>query len=371
MTGMQMSEGELVDAAVAQLGRLLPASWAVERQVAGDAEGYDVVVKGPGSNSQALILVEAKSDVSRRDVEGLISGPWRRWRRQMGNQAVLVVAPYIGPSVRKMLAAEDISYIDLSGNARVSVQYPAVFIETQGARQDPHSVKPRAGIRGAKAGAVVRALVDVAPPYTGAEIARAAKVNEGYLSRILDTLTDEGLIDRESFGPVTGVDWPQLLRRRAQAVDLFRPAGTFRYVARNGTTAVLEQLRGRRLEERPAAVTGSFAAARLAPVAAPMVLAVYTMNPNELGEELELLPADAGADTVLLRPDNDVVFARAEREGGIVWAAPSQVALDCLAGNGRMPSEGEALIDWMRQNEGRWRSPSIRALLDDSADPVV
>ena len=32
-----------------------------------------------------------------------------------------------------------------------------------------------------------------------------------------------------------------------------------------------------------------------------------------------------------------------------------------------MPSEGEALIAWMRENENRWRYPSIQALLD--ADP--
>ncbi|MGH9304536.1 MAG: hypothetical protein ACRDZ5_09015, partial [Acidimicrobiales bacterium] len=66
------------------------------------------------------------------------------------------------------------------------------------------------------------------------------------------------------------------------------------------------------------------------------------------------------------RPDNYVAFARAAREGGIAWAAPSQVAIDCLAGTGRMPSEGEALIRWMGENESEWRSPSIRALLPGS-----
>jgi IclR helix-turn-helix domain len=72
-------------------------------------------------------------------------------------------------------------------------------------------------------------LADAAPPYTGADIARAADVNEGYTSRILETLQEEGLIDRERFGPVTRIDWPAMLRRRAQALDLFGTSGTYRY----------------------------------------------------------------------------------------------------------------------------------------------
>lgn len=240
----------------------------------------------------------------------------------------------------------------------------------EGARQDPRATKPRgSAIRGAKAGAVVRVLVDTAPPYTGADIARAAGVNEGYLSRILDTLADEGLIDRERAGPVTGVDWPAIMQRRARALDLFRPVGTYRYISRQGTSALLDRLRSRPSVDRtPPTVTGSFGAARIAPVAAPSLLVVYTMNPRELEAELELLPAEAGADTVLIRPDNNVAFARAAPDGGMAWAAPSQVAIDCLAGTGRMPSEGEALIGWMRQNTGAWRYPSIRALLADATD---
>lgn len=284
----------------------------------------------------------------------------------MGNQPILLVAPYISPRVKALLAEEDVSYLDLTGNIRISLDYPGVFIETEGARQDPRSTKPRSTIRGAKTGAVVRVLVDVAPPYTGADIAKAANVNEGYLSRILETFVDEGLIDRQRAGPVTRVDWPAMIKRRAQALDLFRPVGSYRYIARQGTSALVDRLRSRPgIGATPPTVTGSFAAARIAPVAAPSLIVLYTMDPRELAAELELLPADAGADTVLIRPENKVVFARAERDGGISWAAPSQVAIDCLAGTGRMPSEGEALIGWMRENEGAWRSPSIDALLDD------
>lgn len=365
MAGIQKSEREVLDAAVDVLTRRLPPTWAVEQQVSAvDSDLADLVIKTPGAQAQVLLLVVVKTDVSPRDVEALMGGPWRRWRRQMGNQPILLVARYIGPRVRELLVEENVSYLDLTGNTRVCLDDPGIFIETQGASQDPRPTKPRAAIRGAKAGAVVRVLVDAAPPYTGVEIARAANVNEGYLSRILDTLVDEGLIDRERPGPVSRVDWPALLRRRAQALDLFRPTQTHRYVAREGPYGLLDRLRSRSPSDRRLpTVTGSFAAARLAPVAAPTLLALYTTSPGELASELDLLPAETGADTVFIRPDNDVVFARGQQDGGIAWAAPSQVAIDCLAGTGRMPSEGEALIGWMQENEDRWRFASIRALV--------
>jgi len=366
----QMSRSELLEAAIDVLTRLLPERWGVERQSsAGDAEPADIVITAPGMGSSARLLVELKSSVSTRDVEALIGGPWRRWRRQLGNPAILLVAPYISPRVRQLLAEESVSYVDLTGNTRITLDSPGVFIETEGAGQDPRSSKPRSGIRGAKAGSVVRVLVDAAPPYTGAEIAKAAGVNEGYLSRILDTLGSEGLVDRERAGPVTRVDWAAMIQRRAQALNLFRPVGTYRYVARQGTSALVDRLRARPVAgRRPPTVTGSFAAARVAPVAAPSLLVVYTMDPRELEVEFELLPAETGADTVLIRPENDVAFARADRDGGLAWAAPSQVAIDCLAGTGRMPSEGEALIGWMRENESAWRRESIQALVLDSVN---
>ena len=367
MPATRTGEREVLDAAVEILRQLLPPKWVAERAALGDSDGADLVIKTPSNQGQALFLVEVKIDVSPRDIEALINGPWRKsWRRRMGNQPILLVAPYIGLRARELLIGQGISYLDLTGNARITSDYPGVFIEVRGATRDPRSTKPRAALRGAKAGAVVRALIDAAPPYTGAQVARVANVNEGYLSRILETLEGEGLIDRERAGPVTRVDWPALLRRRSQGLDLFRSAGTYPYVARQGSSALLDRLRsGAPSGSRLPTITGSFAAARLAPVAAPALLVLYTPDPRDLGSELELLPAEAGADTVLIRPEIEVVFTRSEPDGGIAWAAPSQVAIDCLTGTGRMPSEGDALIAWMQENEDCWRYPTIKGLLEN------
>jgi hypothetical protein len=80
------------------------------------------------------------------------------------------------------------------------------------------------------------------------------------------------------------------------------------------------------------------------------------MNPVVLAGDLGLLEADQGVNVALIRPTNYGPFDRTEPVDGIVWAGISQVVLDCLSGNGRMPAEGEALIEWMMQNEVTWRT---------------
>ena len=278
-TGAFTTERELVETAVRVLTSRLPTSWTVKAQPSAmDPEAADLLIGAPSSGGQVLVLVEATVRAAPRDIEALLGGPWRRLRRKMGNQPILFVAPYVGERVRNLLVEENVSYVDLTGNVRISLDYPGIFIETEGATSDPSATKQRSSLRGAKAGCVVRALVDNVPPFSAAEIAAAARVNEGYLSRILATLRDEGLIDRASFGPVTRVDWAALLRRRAQSADLFRRGRSLRYVARQGAAAVLEDLRQRPPSSPPPTVTGSFAAARLAPVAAPTLLVAGTMN---------------------------------------------------------------------------------------------
>lgn len=367
--GQGLTEQDLLDAAISVLQGRLPATWSVEKvSIGADSEPRNLIVKSPNTQSSA-ILVEARSEVSARDIRVLFGGPWKRWRPQTGNQPILLIARYIGPRVREMLIEDSISYLDLTGNMRIALDYPGIFIEAKGAERDPTSTKQRRGLRGAKVGALVRVLVDAAPPYTGADIARAANVNEGYTSRILDTLVDEGLIERERAGPVTAADWPGLVRRRAAAVDLLRQAGALSFIARRGARQLLDMFVAKPPDPMPA-ITGSFAAVRLAPVAGPALLVMYTMkSPRDVATEFDLLPSEAGADTVLIRPDNNVVFQRARMADGLLWAAPSQVAIDCLSGNGRMPVEGEAVIGWMRDNENRsvddggWRYPSIEALV--------
>ncbi|MQB00256.1 MAG: hypothetical protein GEU78_08185 [Actinobacteria bacterium] len=359
-------EKELLPKAMAILRDRLPPDWSVEEVMynAGSGQADNLwEIRGPSSSSRGLI-VEARASLSPRDVQLMLGGGLLKRLRAVGGDPILVVAPFVSPRSRELLVEEDVNYLDLTGNLRLVLSNPAVFLETRGADQNPFAKPRRArGLRGAKVGSVIRVLVDARPPYGVTEIADAARVTPGYVTRILETLSAEALIERGAArGQVIDVNWQGLIRRRAEALDLLAPHTSSLYIAPNGARAFLQELRGE--PEEKFVVTGSFAAVRLAPIAAPALLVLFTPSANKdrLAGRLNLLPAPEGGDVALVRPENTNVYLNVREEEGLLWAAPSQVAIDCLSGSGRMPSEGEALIAWMADNEKSWRSSSLSDL---------
>jgi hypothetical protein len=360
-----LHETDLVEAAVAWLTGSLPQGWTAERSswhIAGphgrEPTTIDPVIQLKGGNATATFVVEAKRSVSPRDVERLMAG-LSRTLRPLANVSVLVVAPWLSARTQELLRDEEINYVDLTGNAWVRADHPAVFIRTVGASRNPEpATRELARLRGPKAGRLVRALVDVRPPYGVRKLAESIGLTAGYASRLLDALDRDALVDRSRRGEVVAVDYPALLRRWVETYDVLRSNEARRYVAPEGARTSLAALQALSPSGR-AAVTGSFAAGRLAPVAAPALLLVYVDDIAETAQALKLLPAEEGANVVLLRPFDQAVWSRLDHDGGIAYVAPSQAAADCLTGTGRMPAEGEALLAWMVENEGRWRVPSL------------
>jgi hypothetical protein len=125
------------------------------------------------------------------------------------------------------------------------------------------------------------------------------------------------------------------------------------YLSARGIPAVIEKLKQSKTRY---AVTGSWAAAEIAPVAPPRLLLVYIERPRDVEKAFDLRPADAGANVALLTPFDDVVFERTSTNNGVTIAAISQVAADLLTSPGRGPNEAEALMQWMQEHEDTWRA---------------
>jgi hypothetical protein len=343
------------------LADLVPADWKISQKPArrGAAVRPDAIVAVEDSRGAVgRVIIEAWKRLVPRDVATFVGGKLPSLRGLDADASVLVVAPWLSQRTRDLLAEQGVAYLDLTGNVLLRLDRPALFIRTTGAAQDPNpALRGGLSLRGTAAGRVVRLLADVRPPYTASAIAGATAVSVPYVSRLLTALDKEALVQRGARGLVIDVDWANLLRRRAETYDVFGTNLAQGFVSRTGTREVVGRLR-----ERPdvyRAVTGSFAASELAPVAAPAQLAVYVDDARRTAEALELLPADVGADVVLLAPYDFVVLDRAMPLGGLMAVSPSQLALDCLTGNGRMPAEGEALLEWMRRVEDEWRVPHI------------
>lgn len=313
------------------------------------SDGQEIRVTSPSQQSAEVGVVKV-ADATPRSVGAL----------SVAERPTLVIADWLSERAQALLRDRGMSFIDSTGNAEVRLSEPGLFIRTEGAKRNPSptTVKgPR--LRGPKAWALLRTLAEVPPPMGVRELAEAVEVDAGYVSRVLAVLEQELLLTRARRGPVTDVEWDGVLRRAASTYSLFDSNETTRWVASAGPERALADLAGRRAGRW--AVTGSFAASRITPVAAPEIAAIYTEDPDRLAEAGRLLPATRGANVVLAEPYDGVVFERTVSSGAVTYVSTAQVALDCLTGNGRMPAEGDAVLAWMRKNEPRWRTESPEA----------
>jgi hypothetical protein len=360
-------ETDLVDRAIAWLNERLPERWEAERSSTRDTSEQDVpprqdavlIIRSP-NRTVVTMAVEARSSLEPRAVTHLLPALAQTLRSLAGSIPVLVVAPWLSARTRELLSAQGINYVDLTGNALVSLSSPGLFISSDGAARNPQpELRGRAQVRGPRAARLIRLLADVRPPYGVGELSRAARLTPGYVSRLLDALDREALVERSRRGAVDSVDVSGLLRRWSESYDVLETNHATTFLAPNGIGKALDLLAGPASAEGRWLITGSFAAVRLAPVAAPASLFVYCDDPAALARELRLLPADEGANVVLLTPFDPVVWERATQDGDLRYACASQVVVDCLTGTGRMPSEGEAVLEWMHANEAAWRWESL------------
>jgi len=368
---------DLTDAAVARLREMLPNTWTVERSTRSEVAADSGQARTPTDGAIDLrdprgtyvtLAVEAKRSFDPRAVGQLSGGLSSVIRSIAGHIPLLVVAPWISSRTQELLTRDGINFIDLTGNARIKLENPALYISAVGAARNPQPMpRGQARVRGPKAARLIRLLIDVSPPYGVTEIAAATGLTQGYVSRLLDALDQDALVERTRRGRVQDADMPGLLRRWAESYDVLKSNDASTFLAPGGANDALSQLA--ELSGPPLlAVTGSFAAVRLAPVAAPALLIAYCNEIEALANTLGLLPADEGANVVLLRAFDPVVWERGTEDAGLRYVAPSQAAVDCLTGTGRMPAEGEALVAWMAENEPRWRLPSIADLHLSKAD---
>jgi hypothetical protein len=368
VVALTVDEHAVLEQGMARLAELLGPDFEISPLLVGGGEDDE---QGTASDSvysiralttsapYAQVVVEAKASLTPAAAQQILLPQVRLLRRLYSQATVLVVAPWLSPRTRDVLASRKVSYLDLTCNVDLRLS-TGVLIKTEGARQNPDPMPPRRsrGLSGAGAGVIVRLLIDFAPPYRQKDLAALGRVSPGYVSRILQTLHDEALITRE--GPsIVEVNWPALLRARAENYDLLRSNHAVPMVVRQGPDALYCSLIARGTENTTA-VTGSYSAREVAPVAVGGPLMIY-VDPgrdmvNAVADELSLIPATRGlGNVILLQPSNGGPLLGRRAFGASEHVALSQLAIDCLSGPGRMPAEGEAVLAHMAATVDAWR----------------
>ncbi len=353
-------EVDVLRRALALVEQRLPSGWklTIDEEVRlGDLQVDALVEMQAPDGSRTVLVVEAKRELATRDVANILEQlelVHGRMGRQMRAQPMLI-ARYLAASTRERLEQQGAAYADATGNLRIVLDRPALFLRDAGAQRDPWRGpgRPRGSLKGPPAARVVRALADFAPPFTVPELIQRSGASTGATYRVVEFLEQEDLIERRPRGQITTVDWRALLERWSEDYGFQVTNAVVSYLAPRGLSTLVQALRG--APELRYVLTGSLAAERFAPYAPSRLAAIYVDRFDQAAERLDLREVDAGANVLLATSDYDVVFERAQNIDGLRLAAPSQVAVDLLTAPGRGPTEAQALLDWMRANELAWR----------------
>ena len=351
-------DNKLISRAISGLRTRLHSKWrmGVEAQPASSVGVLDALLRLCAADGTCgNFILEAKNRVEPKDVSTIADQLTTYGRLGDGERAVpVLVAPFLSSRTRDRLEERGVGYIDLTGNVRVALDRPALFIHTRGAERDPRrEERPARTLKGAKAGRIVRALCDYVPPTGVRELAEEARTDPGYVSRVFRLLEREALIQREPRGPVTSVDWQGLIRRWTEDYSLFGSNRTGSYLEPRGLNSLLRKLNN---PDFRYAVTGSLGSASIVPVAPARLAIIFVDDIEDAAERLAIRPTEVGANVILAEPFDPVVYERDEERDGITYVAPSQNAADLLTSPGRGPSQAEELMEWMARNEGAWRS---------------
>ncbi|MFJ3826045.1 helix-turn-helix domain-containing protein [Streptomyces nodosus] len=362
---------------ISALQRMLGEDWDVAVQpdqslpVHGGDMGWDAVVRITSRHDSMFteLLVDVRDRLTPKDVAGYLGSTALLVRQLSHHTRLVVFAPWISPKTQEELRRREIGYLDLTGNVSLRVPRPAIVLHTQGADRAPVSHRPPSNkplLTGARAGRLVRLLADVIPPYRATDLAKRSGLSLPYVSRLLDSLDDQLLIERDG-RLIVRVNWQELLRTRAHHLDLVHHSSPVGMLAPNGIPAVINHLAASdgRIAGTEVLVTGSYAARTIAPVAVGGQLMLYTLPgkamQTRIAHELNLIPVPEAADVLLLSPWDLSVWQRSRKYDSYWQVGLSQLVLDCLSGPGRLPAEGEKVLEYMAANEHAWR-------LDDLSD---
>lgn len=360
---MVQNEPETLSAVVQSCVQLLtenfPADWIIIPSYEVGVESRRIAdaslrVRSPDA-TEATLVIEAKRVLERRDVPTLAE-QLSLHTKFFPNAWGVVAARYLAPSVREALAKRNLSYIDATGNQRLVVSRPGLFVSNRGADKDPWRGpgRPRGTLKGAPASRVVRTLIDMGGPWRIRELIECSGASTGATYRVVDYLEREGLLARDGDGSLFLPSWRLLLQEWSKDYGFVRSNRTARYIDPRGLPALMDKVRT--TPDMKYAVTGSLAAAEWAPYAPPRTAQIYVADADQAAQRWGLRPAENGANVLLAEPETDVVFDRKlTNSSGIVIAQPGQVAVDLMTGPGRNPSEAEELMDWMERNESSWR----------------
>jgi hypothetical protein len=274
----------------------------------------------------------------------------RRWERLQrtkseGRALRVVVIPHITAGLESTCAQYRINWIDLAGNA--SIRGGGVMVHVRGRpsaiakRGRPSSVFERRSSRVARA-----LLINPETKWSVAECARVAGLNVGHVSRILARLTEDELLVRDDQKRFEVRDPRALLDAWWEAADFSKHVIVRGHIQGRSGEEVLQKAAAQLREKNvPYAATGLPAAWMYDRFAMFRLVTLYVQEWSPtVSSALGFREEPTGANTWVVLPADDGVFAGAREMDGIRCVHPVQVYVDLKDQPERAGEAAEHLI---------------------------
>lgn len=266
------------------------------------------------------------------------------YREPLKDVYCIFVAPYVSPRAAEICRKQNVGYIDLSGNCRLS--FDGIFIEREGR---PNTFAEKRDLRtlySPRASRVLRALLcEPDRRWKVAELAGVSEVSLGTVSNVKKLLADrewletgkEGLTLRRPLELLT--EWSESYSfRQNEPKDYYslKPPG-------ETESALADVCESKNVKY---ALTSFSAAARMAPaVRYQRTVAYVAASLEETASVLGLRKVSSGANVTLLRPYDEGVFFATGEYDGIRTVCPVQAYLDLVMLKSRGEEAAKALIE--------------------------
>jgi len=251
----------------------------------------------------------------------------------------IFVAPFISEESAKILAAEQIGFIDFAGNCLIS--FDDVYIRREG-RSNPFTEKrDLRSLYSPKAERVLRVLMaEPRKAWKVEPLARRAGVSLGQVSNVKKLLDarewtrrgDQGFSLTES-GKLLA-EWSEAYRRRTPK--------TIECYSLDSLAEIEQRVAG---PEAPGVLTAFSAAARMAPAVRYQRVVAYAPDGAEsLSTRLKIKRVPSGGNLLLIDPYDDGVLMDSREIDGVKFVSPLQAYLDLQSMEGRGQEAADALL---------------------------
>ena len=261
------------------------------------------------------------------------------------NSYWLLVVPFMSEAGRKFCEEHKISWMDLSGNAKIKTQ--DLFIHVEGNRNRFKGVGRPADVFAPKSSRIARQLlIDPKRKITQRELSKTAELDEGLTSRIVRKLQEEGFIAKDREGNIYVPNPALLLDEWRDSYDFNKHSVIKGHIASRSSANLLTEFSDLMKKFKlPYAATGLGAAWLYDHFANFRVVTFYLKERlnDKLKDEIGFRQDERGANTWLVIPKDDGVFQGSKEEQGVTCVHPVQVYLDLKSHPERAAEAAESL----------------------------